>query len=84
MDGAPGRFLRSGCGKPYATEWLRIVSTRGDVAGGEGFFGFGANAEVGVGFGVEDLAVSGDDVCGGQGKTPAFIAIDEGQVDEDG
>lgn len=55
-----------------------------DVAGGEGFCGFGADAEVGVGFGVENLAVFADDVGGGQGKTPALVTIDEGEVDEDG
>ena len=52
--------------------------------GGEGFFGLGADAEVGVGFGEEDFAVFGDDVSGGDGETPAWFAVDEGDVDEDG
>src|ERR1039458_248113 len=52
--------------------------------GGQGFFGLGADAEVGVGFGEEDAAVAGDDVGGGDGETPAWFAVDEGDVDEDG
>ena len=52
--------------------------------GGEGFFGLGTDAEVGVGFGEEDAAVAGDDVGGGEGETPAWLAVDEGDVDEDG
>jgi len=52
--------------------------------GGEGFFGFGADAEVGVGFGKGYAAFAADDVGGGDGQTPAWLAVDEGDVDEDG
>ena len=37
-----------------------------------------------MGFGEEDSAVFGDDVGGGDGKAPAWFAVDEGNVDEDG
>jgi len=50
----------------------------------EGFFGLGTDAEVGVGLGEEDFSVLGDDVGGGDGQAPAWFAVDEGDVDEDG
>ncbi len=54
------------------------------AGGGEGFFRLGADAEVGVGFGIDDLPISRDDVGCRQGQAPAFVAVDEGDVDEDG
>jgi hypothetical protein len=36
-----------------------------------------------VGFGVKDFAVRGEDVGRGEGKPPAFVAVDEGDVEED-
>ena len=71
--------------KPQAYFWIWVVlaAVVGE-GGGEGFFGFGADAEVGVGFGEEDSAVFGDDVGGGNGQAPAWFAVDEGDVDEDG
>ena len=50
----------------------------------QGLLRFGADAEVGVGFGEEDLAVFRDDVSGGDGQTPAWLTVDEGDVDKDG
>src|SRR4051812_22805658 len=55
-----------------------------DATGGEGFLGLGADAEVGVSFGVEDLAVFSDDVGSGNWETPALFAVNEGEIDEDG
>jgi len=37
-----------------------------------------------VGFGEEDAAVFADDIGGGDGQAPAWFAVDEGDVDEDG
>jgi hypothetical protein len=51
--------------------------------GAEDFFGFGADAEVGVGLGVEDFAAGIDDVGRGDRELPAFVAIDEGDVEQD-
>lgn len=51
--------------------------------GAEDVFGFGADAEVGVGFGVEDFAFGREDVGGGEGQAPAVVAVDEGDVEED-
>jgi len=47
-------------------------------------FGLGADAEVGVGFGVEDSSVPGEDVRRGDGQAPAWLPVHEGDVDEDG
>ncbi len=74
--GAPGLDFET-----WKEAYLAVMDVAG---GGECFFGFWANAKVGVGFGVEDLAVLGDHVGGRQRKTPAHIAVDEGDVDEDG
>ena len=37
-----------------------------------------------MGFGEEDAAVFADDIGGGDGQAPAWFAVDEGDVDEDG
>ena len=52
--------------------------------GGEGFLGFGTHAEIGVGFRKEDAAIAADDVGCRDGETPAWFAVDERDVDEDG
>ena len=52
--------------------------------GGEGLFRLGADAEVGVSFGKEDSSVLLDDIRGWNGEAPACVAIDEGDIDEDG
>jgi len=52
--------------------------------GGERFFGLGPDAEVGVRLGEQHLAILGDDVGCGDGQTPAWFTVDEGNVDEDG
>jgi hypothetical protein len=51
---------------------------------GEGFFGLGSNAEVGVGLCEDDSSILCDDVGGGDGQAPAWLPVDEGDVDEDG
>jgi len=51
---------------------------------GKGFFGLGTDAEVGVGFGEGHAAIAGNNVGGGDGQALALVAIDEGDVDEDG
>ena len=52
--------------------------------GGEGFVGLGADAEVGVGLGKGDLPIFCNDVGRGDRQAPAWLAVDEGDVDEDG
>jgi len=52
--------------------------------GGEGFFWLGADAEVGMRLGEQDLSILGDDIGGRDGQTPARLPVDEGDVDEDG
>lgn len=55
------------------------------VAGdGQNFFGFGPDAEIGVSFGEDYFSLFGNDVSGGQWQAPALVAVDEGDVDEDG
>jgi hypothetical protein len=51
--------------------------------GAEDVFGFGADAEVGVGFGVEDFALGGEDVGCREWEPPALVTVDEGYVEED-
>ena len=77
-------------GSGRGTQVRRRKFRRGELLGtGEGgesaedVFGFGADAEIGVGFGVKDFAVGGEDVGRGEGELPAFFAIDEGDVEED-
>src|SRR5208282_2883177 len=63
----------------------------GSQGGSEGFFRIGADAKVGVGLGVENAAVLGEDVCRGDRQAPVvaaalaapLAAIDEGDVDQD-
>ena len=62
---------------------LRGVGLRG-LQGLEDVGGFGADAEVGVGFGKEDAAGLADDVGGGDGEAPTGFAVEEWEVDEDG
>ena len=62
------------------------------VQGGENGVGFGADAEVGVRFGVGDASAPGDDEGSGKRKAPAFMrggvvavaGVGDGDVDEDG
>jgi len=61
-----------------------VLSAVVGEGGGEGFFGFGADAEVCVSFGEENAAVFCDHIGGGDGQAPAWVAVDEGDVDEDG
>jgi len=49
----------------------------------EDFFGLGTDAEIRMGFGVEDFALRGEDIGGRKGKLPAVFAIDEGDVEQD-
>ena len=68
MDGHPlslaDQSIRLICNR----ELLFCISAARDVAGGgEGFFGFGADPEVGVGFGECNLSIFSDYVDGGQG-----------------
>ena len=51
--------------------------------GAENVFGFGADAEVGVSLGVDDFALGGYDVGGGQRELPGLVAVDEGDVEQD-
>jgi len=44
----------------------------------------GPDAEVGVGFGEEDIAGLAYGVGGGDGQAPARLSVEEGEVDEDG
>ena len=46
--------------------------------------GLGADAEVGVGFSEEDAPSGTDYICRGKEQAPARLAVDEGDVDEDG
>ena len=46
--------------------------------------GLGTDAEIGVGLGEEDASSGIYYVCGGKGQTPTRVAVDEGDVDEDG
>jgi len=52
--------------------------------GGEGFIRLGADAEVGVGLGEEDTAVFCEDIGCRDGEAPVRVAVDEGEIDEDG
>ena len=75
-------------GIPVVGTWFR-GQARGLLADGgqrrgKSFFGIGADAEVGVGLGKEDAAVLGEDVGGGKGRAPGVVAVDEGNIDEDG
>ena len=49
----------------------------------EDFFGLGTDAEIRMGFGVEDFALRGEDIGARKGKLPAVFAIDEGDVEQD-
>lgn len=60
---------------------LLAAGEGGQVA--EDVLGFGADAEVGVGLGVDDFALGRDDVSGGLRQLPALVAVDEGDVEED-
>jgi hypothetical protein len=60
------------------------LAADGGEGRGEDVFRLRADAEIGVGLGVEDTAVAGEDVGGGQDETPGLIAVYKGDVDEDG
>src|SRR5208283_5161360 len=64
-------------------EFCELPAVRSECCG-QRIFRFGADAEIGVGFCEEDAAFAVEDVCGGEGQTPAWFAVDEGNIDEDG
>jgi hypothetical protein len=76
----------------YAKCAVVLLRCEGKSEDGENVFRIGADAMVGVGLGKEDASenitggVAGglDNEGGGQGETPGVVAIDEGDVDEDG
>src|ERR1039458_7057153 len=70
--------------KPRPFKTRAVLAAVVGEGGGECFFGLGADAEVGVGFGEEDFVVFCDYVGGGDRQAPARFAVDEGDVDEDG
>ena len=61
----PSRPSKLGRGTRLIEFWVCGLAAEEGGDGGEGFFGLGADAEVGVGLGVDNAAVGSDDVGGG-------------------
>lgn len=71
-------------GRTVLIRLVRMRPPHDSGEGGEDVFGVGADAVVGVGFGEQDLAGGREYEGGGEGETPGIVAVDEGDVDEDG
>ena len=85
--------MNSGVFRLYAEYAVVLgVVSECDLEDGENVFGVGTDAVIGVGLGEEDaagdvarsIAVGLNDEGGGEGEAPGVVAVDEGDVDEDG